>query len=63
MDHGVPPDVPLRNYLYMVELIKGFANGEDLDTYEPPGELERQIGPIEEMSAPLKAIALTYGDE
>jgi len=25
----------------MVELIKGFANGEDIDTYEPPCLLEK----------------------
>ena len=36
VDHGVPPDIPLRTFLYMVELLKGFADGEDLDTYEPP---------------------------
>jgi len=49
VDHGCPPDVPLRNYLYMVELLKGFADGEDIDTYEPPCVLERELGPIEEM--------------
>lgn len=61
VDHGVPPDVPLRTFLYMVELIKGFANGEDLDTYEPPCELEKQLGPIEEMFDPHHAIAAAYG--
>ncbi len=61
VDHGVPPDVPLRNFLYMVELIKGFAQGEDLETYEPPGVLERQLGPIEEMFDPLKAVEEAYG--
>ena len=54
IDHGTPPDVPLRNYLYMNELIKGFADGEDIDTYEPPCELEKQLGPIEEMFDPLR---------
>lgn len=63
VDHGVPPDIPLRNFLYMVELLKGFANGEDLDTYEPPCELEKQLGPIEEMFDPLKAIACAYAAE
>lgn len=62
VDHGVPPDVPLRNFLYLVELIRGFAEGEDLDTYEPPGELERELGPIEEMFDPRKAIAEAYGE-
>lgn len=63
VDHGVPPDVPLRNFLYYVELAKGFCNGEDLDTYEPPCELERQLGPIEEMFDPRSAIAAAYGLE
>ena len=65
VDHGVPPDIPLRTFLYMVELLKGFADGEDIDTYEPPCELEKQLGPIEEMFDPRKAIAQAYamGDE
>ena len=63
VDHGVPPDIPVRNFLYMVELLKGFARGENLDTYEPPCELEKQLGPIEEMFDPLKAIGDAYGDE
>ena len=49
VDHGIPPDIALRNYLYMVELFKGFARGEDFDTYEPPGALEPELGRIEEM--------------
>ena len=63
VDHGVPPDIPLRNFLYYVELAKGFARGEDLDSYEPPCELEKQLGPIEEMFDPDSAIARAYGDE
>ena len=55
-DHDVPPGVPLRNFLYMVELAKGFAQGEDLATYEPPCELEKQLGPIEEMFDIGKAV-------
>ena len=43
VDHGVPPDIPVRNFLYMVELIKGFANGAGLDTYEPPCFLEKSL--------------------
>ncbi|MBI3923697.1 MAG: hypothetical protein HY318_19915, partial [Armatimonadetes bacterium] len=61
VDHGVPPDIPVRNFLYYVELAKGFARGEDLDTYEPPCELEEQLGPIEEMFDPRQAIARAYG--
>ncbi len=60
VDHGVPPDIPLRTFLYVVELLRGFADGEDLDTYEPPCELETQLGPIEEMFDPRKAIADAY---
>ena len=62
-DHGVPPDIPLRNFLYYVELAKGFCDGEDLDTYEPPCELEKELGPIEEMFDPHSAIALAYGTD
>jgi uroporphyrinogen decarboxylase len=63
VDHGVPPDIPLRNFLYYVELATGFARGEDLDTYEPPCELEQQLGPVEEMFDPRSATAKAYGRE
>ncbi len=63
VDHGVPPDIPLRNFLYMVELIRGFAKGEDINTYEPPCLLEKKLGRIEEMFDPLKAINRTYGKD
>ena len=63
VDHGTPPDVPLRNFLYMVELLRGFADGEDLDAFEPSGELEAQLGPIEEMFDHRQAIAAAYGGE
>ena len=63
VDHGVPPDIPLRNFLYFVELAKGFARGEDLEAYEPPGELEQQLGPIEEMFDSRSAIAAAYAQE
>ena len=62
VDHGVPPDIPLRNFLYYVELAKGFARGEDIETYEPPCDLEKQLGPIEEMFDPGKAIAEAYDE-
>ena len=32
----------------------------DLDTYQPPCDLEKQLGPIEEMFDPRKAIAEAY---
>lgn len=56
VDHGVPPDVPLRNFIYMAELLKGFARGEDLRTYEPTRSIERELGPVEEMFDPIRAI-------
>jgi uroporphyrinogen decarboxylase len=56
VDHGVPPDVPLRNFLYLVELSRGLAQGEDLETYEPPCEMEQELGEIEELFDPIKAI-------
>ena len=62
-DHGVPPDIPLRNFLYYVELARGFCDGEDLDSYEPPCELEKQLGPIEAMFDPRSAIAAAYGED
>lgn len=62
VDHGVPPDIPVRNFLYYVELARGFARGEDIATYEPPCELEKQLGPIKEMFDPRSAIAAAYGD-
>jgi uroporphyrinogen decarboxylase len=63
VDHGVPPDVPLRTFLYMVELLKGLAAGADLATWEPPGELEAQLGPIQEMFDPQTAIAAAYASD
>lgn len=57
VDHGVPPDVPLRHFLYMAELIKGFAEGADLDTYEPARDFEAELGQVEEMFDPIRAIA------
>lgn len=47
-DHGVPPDVPVRNFLYMAELLKALAEGRDpekanVDRYRDI------LGPIQEM--------------
>jgi len=61
VDHGVPPDVPLRNFLYLVELLQGFAQGEPLDSYQPLEALEAALGPIEEMFDPERAIREAYG--
>jgi hypothetical protein len=57
VDHGVPPDVPLRTFLYVAELLKGLAGGADIDTYEAPGELEARLGPIQEMFDPIRTLA------
>jgi len=61
VDHGVPPDVPLRNFLYMVELLRGLADGEPLETYEPPGVLEAALGPWRREFDPDEAIRKAYG--
>lgn len=47
VDHGIPPDVPVRNFLYMAELIKALAEGREIgkvniDCYE------NILGPIKE---------------
>jgi hypothetical protein len=46
----------------MVELIKGFAAGEDLDSYEPPCELEKQLGPEEAAFDADAEIRRAYGN-
>jgi uroporphyrinogen decarboxylase len=61
VDHGVPPDIPLRNFLYFAELARGYCDRQDLATYEPPCQTERELGPIEEMFEPGSAIAAAYG--
>ena len=63
VDHGVPPDIPVRNFLYFVELAKSYCDGADLLTYEPPCGLEKQLGPIQGMFDPRSAIAAAYGLE
>jgi uroporphyrinogen decarboxylase len=62
VDHGVPPDIPLRTFLYGVELSAGLARGEDLETYEPPCALEAQLGEIEQMFDPLTALDIVRQD-
>ena len=62
VDHGVPPDVPLRTFLYLVELGRGLADGNDPFTYRPPCRLEQELGPIETMFDPIVAILEAQGD-
>lgn len=48
VDHGVPPDVPVRNYFYMCELLKALAEGKNVDRVN----IDRYrdvLGPIREM--------------
>ncbi|MHB0874731.1 MAG: uroporphyrinogen decarboxylase family protein [Anaerolineae bacterium] len=47
VDHGVPPDIPVRNFLYMGELIKAVAEGRDVDrvTIDKYDDI---LGPVEE---------------
>ena len=63
VDHAVPPDIPVRHYLYMVELIKGIAEGKDPENWEPEGELEAKLGPVEEMWTPDKAWTIPGEEE
>jgi uroporphyrinogen decarboxylase len=52
IDHAVPPDVPLRSYLYMCELIKAIAEGRAIPEPNAPLEIEEKLGPIERMWSP-----------
>jgi len=63
VDHGVPPDIPLRNYLYMCELIKEIACGGNLELFQPPCQLEKQLGEIEEMWSQEAAWEESWGEE
>lgn len=47
VDHGVPPDVPVRNFLYLTELIKALAEGREIEKVNI-GCYENILGPIKE---------------
>ena len=47
VDHGTPPDVPVRNFFYMVELIKALATGQDIDKVNID-RYQDVLGPIRE---------------
>ena len=49
VDHAVPPDVPLRSYLYMCELIKAIAEGRPVPMPDDHLEIEDSLGPIQRM--------------
>lgn len=45
VDHAVPPDVPLRSYLYMAELIKAIVEKKTIPQPEDPLPIQRLWGP------------------
>ena len=47
VDHGVPPDVPVRNYLYLCELLKALAEGKDVEKVSID-RYQDVLGPIRE---------------
>ncbi len=47
VDHGIPPDVPVRNYLYMVELIRAIAEGKSVENVNIDKYFDI-LGPIKE---------------
>ncbi|NPV07462.1 MAG: hypothetical protein HPY83_05780 [Anaerolineae bacterium] len=47
VDHGVPPDIPVRNFLYMAELIKAVAEGRDVDRVAID-RYNNILGPVQE---------------
>ena len=52
LDHGVPPDVPLRSFLYMCDLITAIAEGRSVRGPEVRLPIEDKLGPIESMWSP-----------
>ena len=52
IDHAVPPDVPLRSYLYMAELIKAIAENGRIPKPDDPLPIEKQLGPIQRFWGP-----------
>jgi len=52
VDHAVPPDVPLRSYLYMAELIKAIAEKRRIPQPDDPLPIEKQLGPIQRFWGP-----------
>ena len=45
VDHAVPPDVPLRSFIYMCELIRSVAEGRPTPDPDEPLELEEKLDP------------------
>lgn len=55
VDHGVPPDAKLRNYLYLAELLKALAEGRDANAIEK-SPLEDDLGPVRQEWTPDMAL-------
>lgn len=49
VDHGVPPTVHLRGYLYMIEMLKAIAEKRRVPTPADPLEFEKQLGPLQKL--------------
>ena len=52
IDHGIPPDVPLRGFLYMCEVIKAIAEERPVPAADEPLPFEASLGPIVRMWTP-----------
>ena len=52
VDHAVPPDVPLRTYLYFMELLRAITTGSPVPAPDTPLAIEERLGPIERMWQP-----------
>ena len=52
IDHGIPPDVPLRSFLYMCELVKSVAEGRSPPDPEKRLPIEDTLGPVARMWSP-----------
>ena len=49
VDHGVPPTVTLRGYLYMCELIKAISEGRSIPQSSETLEIEKELGPLQRL--------------
>ena len=47
VDHGVPPDVPVRNFFYLCELLKALAEGKDVEKVNID-RYQDVLGPVRE---------------
>lgn len=52
IDHAVPPDIPLRSYLYMCDIIQALLDRRDPPKPEDAPNHEDRLGPIQRMWSP-----------